>query len=105
MSNQRISRRRFLQTSSMAATAVAGSQFGRRALWAAETAASTPLGEFSYGDVLMASDLHEAQLHNTQSVLMDLSDDSLLKPLRAMSGMPAPGEEMGGWYQYVPEFD
>jgi DUF1680 family protein len=102
-----LSRRRFLQTTSLAATAAVGSRLGSRALWAAETTAAAPLAEFGYGDVLMASDLHEAQLHNTHSVLMDLSEDSLLKPLRAMSGMPAPGEELGGWYQYVPapEFD
>src|ERR1700677_3599919 len=105
MSRPPISRRKFLRTSSFAATAAVGSRFGSRALWAAETSAAAPLAEFGYGDVLMASGLHEAQLHNTHSVLMDLSDDSLLKPLRAMSGMPAPGEELGGWYEYVPEFD
>jgi hypothetical protein len=105
MSRPHISRRKFIQTTSLAATAAAGSRFGPRALWAAETSAAAPLAEFGYGDVRMASDLHEAQFHNTHSVLMDLSDDSLLKPLRAMSGMPAPGEEMGGWYQYVPASD
>ncbi len=98
----RLSRRKFLQTTTLAATAAAGSHLGARSLWAAETNTSAPLTEFGYGDVLMASDVHESQLHNTHSVLMDLSDDSLLKPLRAMSGMPAPGEELGGWYQYVP---
>ncbi|HTP69280.1 MAG TPA: beta-L-arabinofuranosidase domain-containing protein [Dongiaceae bacterium] len=35
---------------------------------------------------------------------MNLSEDSLLKPLRAMAGQPAPGEELGGWYEYVPDF-
>jgi hypothetical protein len=50
----------------------------------------------------MASDLHESQLMNTHAVLKALSDDSLLKPFRQMSGMPAPGEDLGGWYQYDP---
>jgi hypothetical protein len=36
---------------------------------------------------------------------MELSEDSLLKPLRAMSGLPAPGAEMGGWYLYDPDYD
>ncbi len=53
------------------------------------------LSEFSYADVLVASDLHESQLMTTHAVLMALSEDSLLKPLRAMSGMPAPGEDAG----------
>src|SRR5581483_3542682 len=53
----------------------------------------------------MASDLHESQLLNTHAVLMALSDDSLLKPFRQMSGMPAPGDDLGGWYHYDPDYD
>jgi DUF1680 family protein len=73
--------------------------------WGAEPLSGAPLAEFSYGDVSMASDPHESQLINTQSVLMALSEDSLLKPFRQMSGMPAPGEDLGGWYQYNPDYD
>ena len=36
---------------------------------------------------------------------MNLSEDSILKPLRQMSGQPAPGEELGGWYLYNPDYD
>jgi DUF1680 family protein len=71
----------------------------------AQTSGTAPLAEFSYGDVLMASDLHESQLMNTHSVLMALSEDSLLKPFRQMSGMPAPGEDLGGWYRYDPDYN
>jgi len=63
------------------------------------------LSEFGYGDVSIASDLPESQLMNTVAVLMALSDDSLLKPLRQMSGLPAPGEDLGGWYHYDPDYD
>lgn len=63
------------------------------------------LHEFNYGDVTFDAGLHDQQLHESISVLMSLSDDSLLKPLRAMSGQPAPGEELGGWYLYDPNFD
>jgi hypothetical protein len=63
------------------------------------------LTEFGYGDVTLDSELHNAQLSENIAVLMSLSDDSLLKPLRAMSGQPAPGEELGGWYWYDPKFD
>ncbi len=65
----------------------------------------SPLSEFNYGDVIMSSEPHETQLRETQAVLMSLSDDSLLKPLRQMSGMPAPGENLGGWYEYDPHYD
>ena len=36
---------------------------------------------------------------------MGLNEDSLMKPFREMSGMPAPGEELGGWYMYKPDYD
>ena len=36
---------------------------------------------------------------------MELSEDSLLKPMRQMAGQPAPGAELGGWYLYDPNYD
>ena len=36
---------------------------------------------------------------------MGLSDDSLLKPFRQMSGQTAPGEDLGGWYHYNPDYE
>src|SRR4051794_27517554 len=73
--NWSMSRRRLLQ---IGALATAGSFGGRATAWADERRATGPLAEFGYGAVSMASDAHEAQLRNTQSVLMSLSDDSLL---------------------------
>lgn len=64
-----------------------------------------PLEQFGYGDVVFDSGLHEKQLQETHSVLMELSDDSLLKPLRQMVGQPAPGEDLGGWYHYDTDYD
>ncbi len=63
------------------------------------------LSEFGYADVSLSSDLHESQLLETHAVLMALSEDSLLKPLRQLSGMPAPGEDLGGWYSYDPDYN
>jgi len=57
---------------------------------------------FGYGDVELTSEAHEKQLERTLNVLMGLSDDSMLKPLREMSGLPAHGEDLGGWYHYEP---
>src|ERR1700727_3367448 len=99
------SRRQFLQSSSLAAAAITSSGLWNRPAWAADSSHPALLSEFSYGDVLMASDLHESQLMTTHAVLMALSEDSLLKPLRQMSGMPAPGEDLGGWYDYDPGYD
>jgi len=63
------------------------------------------LQEVEYAQVRLTGPDHLAQLQNTHTVLMGLSDDSLLKPFRAMVGQPAPGEELGGWYQYIPDYD
>jgi uncharacterized protein len=102
---RQVSRRRFLQTSSFAAAAVAGNGLWTHAAWSAETPSAPILSEFSYGDVILSSDLHESQLMTTHAILMALSEDSLLKPLRQMSGLPAPGEDLGGWYDYDPDYD
>jgi hypothetical protein len=100
-----ISRRRFAKLSAAAAGAVAG-----RRLWLANAAAETriarrALAEFGYGDVTITSALHEVQLHETHEVLMNMSEDSLLKPFRQMAGQPAPGADLGGWYNYDPNYD
>jgi hypothetical protein len=101
-----ISRRGFLETSSLAALGVAaGGRLSARAASNSATSKVAPLSEFGYGDVSLASDPHESQLRETHAVLMALSEDSLLKPFRQMSGMPAPGEELGGWYNYDPAYD
>ena len=100
-----ISRRQLLQTGSLAAVAVAGVGMRSYGAWGASPAMHSPLAEFGYGDVSIASDPHESQLFNTLAVLMALNEDSLLKPFRQMSGMTAPGEDLGGWYQYNPDYD
>jgi DUF1680 family protein len=60
------------------------------------------LGEFDYGDVDLAPGLAQNQFEHTQSILMSLNEDSLLKPWRLRAGLPAPGPELGGWYDELP---
>jgi uncharacterized protein len=100
-----ISRRRFLGSSVLAGVGVAGRGLLSPEAWAVDPRTAEPLEEFAYGNVLLASEVHEAQRMNTQSVLMALDEDSLLKPFRQMSGMAAPGEDLGGWYTYNPDYD
>lgn len=100
-----ISRRKFAKFSLMTAGAMAS-----RKLWVPQTFAATsplanPLAEFGYGEVTITSAIHEAQLSNTHDVLMNLSEDSLLKPFRQMAGQAAPGADLGGWYNYDPNYD
>ncbi|HEY3973528.1 MAG TPA: beta-L-arabinofuranosidase domain-containing protein [Candidatus Sulfotelmatobacter sp.] len=110
-----LSRRRFLQSAALASTAsllpglrqsaLAFPSYGASLSGASSSIRSTPLDEFSYGDVVLHSELHEEQLKQTLSVLMELNDDALLKPFRAMAGQSAPGEDLGGWYRYDPDND
>ena len=64
-----------------------------------------PLREFGYGDVSISSELHERQFRDSQEVLLNMSEDSLLKPFRQMAGLAAPGADLGGWYVYDPNYD
>jgi hypothetical protein len=100
-----ISRRGFLRAGTFVAAAASGEGLWRNLAWGESVPADGPLGEFGYGDVLLSSELHETQLRETHAVLMSLDEDSLLKPFRQMSGLPAPGENLGGWYDYDPDYD
>jgi DUF1680 family protein len=64
-----------------------------------------PLSEVGYQQVRVKSAPHLAQLENTHGILMDISNDSLLKPLRMMAGLDAPGEDLGGWYGYRADYN
>ncbi len=87
------SRRSFLQSVSLAGAVNSSLLAG------AEIPA--PLEEFGYGDVELASGPAQKQFEQTQSVLLSLNEDSLLKPWRLRAGLPAPGPGLGGWYDEV----
>jgi hypothetical protein len=98
-----LSRREFLHSLSLVA---AGAAFSGCSTPRKSDASQglPPLAQFDYGDVELASELHEKQLEQSRAVLMDLNEDSMLKPLRQMSGLPAPGDDLGGWYHYKPGY-
>jgi DUF1680 family protein len=100
--SRRISRRAFVQSTSLA---TAGAVTSHLKFPVAVETSARPLEELGYGDVTLTSELHEKQLHETHTVLMELSEDSLLKPFRQMAGQPAPGADLGGWYHYDPDYD
>jgi DUF1680 family protein len=93
-----LSRRLFLQSLGLTGAAVCSPPW----LFADDSSGRTCLDEFSYGDVELAPGLAQTQFEQTQAVLMSLNEDSLLKPWRLRAGLPAPGPELGGWYDEVP---
>lgn len=56
------------------------------------------LSPFPYGAVELLSGPMKRQFDENHSFLLNLSEDRLLKIYRQRTGLPAPGEDMGGWY-------
>ena len=100
------SRRAFLKTS---AALAAGSAVLRNAQAfaapAAITTTATPLTQFDYKDVQLLDGPMLVQFQQNHALFLSLNEDSMLKPFRQLSGMPAPGEDLGGWYSPSPLFD
>ena len=44
------------------------------------------------------------QFDRNHAFFLALSEDSLLKPFRQKAGLPAPGDDMGGWYTFYADF-
>jgi DUF1680 family protein len=95
-----VGRRTFLKaaTATTAATCVA------RVLpvWAAadtgSVTVSTPLATFPYADVQLLEGPMKRQFEENHARFLNLDTDRLLKVFRQVAGLPAPGEDMGGWY-------
>src|SRR5271169_3143813 len=100
-----ISRREFVRRAALLSVALSVPGPHLFAASVDPTANAGPLQTFDYGDVTLNRGLHQQQLNNTHAVLMALNEDGLMKPFRAMSGLPAPGEDLGGWYMYKPDYD
>jgi DUF1680 family protein len=63
------------------------------------------LREFSYGQVTLTEGPLAAMARRLRRHYLALDEDRLLKVYRQRAGMPAPGRDMGGWYDadgFVP---
>ena len=95
-----ISRRGFLQAAGVLA---ASAYTARSAPSLAATARGQvvihpPLSTFSYSDVQLLDGPMKRQFEENHARFLHLDDDRMLKVFRQMAGLPAPGEDMGGWY-------
>ena len=93
------SRRSFLASAGLTACVTT---FASRPALSDEEQIARPLDEFNYGDVELAPGRLQTQFEQTRSVLLGLNEDSLLKPWRLRAGLPAPGPDLGGWYDELP---
>jgi DUF1680 family protein len=93
-------RRNFLK----ATTALTAASYAARVMpaWAADgrgsVAITTPLETFPYADVELLAGPMKRQFEQNHALFLNLDDDRLLKVFRQVAGLPAPGEDMGGWY-------
>ena len=60
--------------------------------------AGTKLSPFTYGQVQLLPGPLKRQFDQNHTFFLNLNEDRLLKIYRQRTGLPAPGENMGGWY-------
>ncbi|MFZ0759610.1 MAG: beta-L-arabinofuranosidase domain-containing protein [Candidatus Sulfotelmatobacter sp.] len=98
--NLAVSRRTFLK----GATAATAATYAVRSIpsWASPdpgaVAVHTPLTTFAYSEVELLEGPMKRQFQQNHARFLNLDDDRLLKVFRQNAGLPAPGEDMGGWY-------
>src|ERR1035441_8635666 len=71
----------------------------------AVTESREPLRQFDYADVQLTGGPFAEQYDILHAHYLALSNDRLLKAYRQRAGLPAPGSDMGGWYDltgFVP---
>jgi hypothetical protein len=98
----RVTRREALRQGTGAALGI----FSGYAL-AAGTAKPDLLSQFQYGEVQFPSGPLARQFDQNRETLLNLSEDTLLRPYRIREGLPAPGKDLGGWYDtnaFAPGF-
>ena len=71
----------------------------------ANVAIAPALNQFEYGEVELLEGLMRQQFDVNHAFFLALNEDMLLKPFRERAGQPAPGDDMGGWYDNSAEFD
>ena len=69
-----------------------------------EPAVFPPLSSFGYSDVQLLDGPFRRQFDQNHDVFLHLDEDAVLKPFRQRSGLPAPGPDMGGWYDNATDF-
>jgi uncharacterized protein len=96
-SNRGIPRRNFMQGIAAAAAVWHGTA-SRFSEGQTTTSSREKLWPFPYSDVKLTGGPLKAQWDRIHAFYLKLDEDRLLKVYRKRAGLPAPGEDMGGWY-------
>jgi hypothetical protein len=66
---------------------------------------ATMMRPAGYADVTLLDGPMLEQFQSTHRTLLAMDEDALLKPFRQAAGLPAPGEDLGGWYNWVKRYN
>jgi DUF1680 family protein len=98
------SRRTFLKTGAAIAAAALATPRSTFAAIGSDPAITPALSQFGYGDVELLEGPLRQQFQTNHAFYQALDEDMLLKPFRKGAGLPAPGDDMGGWYDWSDDF-
>lgn len=96
-----VDRRLFLKLSSAAAAGACVGAVPLTATGHTANSSNVPLTTFKYGDVQLLDGPMKQQFDYHHNLFLNLDEDSMLKVFRQKAGMPAPGKDMGGWYDLI----
>jgi DUF1680 family protein len=103
---KRKSRRQFLATTAVStAGLLAMRSIPAWARPAATAQITPPISLFGYSQVQLLDGPFKVQFEQNHETFLNLNEDGLLKPFRQREGLPAPGPDMGGWYDNADDFN
>ena len=99
-------RRQFLKSAAISTTGLIGVRSFRGWARPSVTASITPpLSVFGYSQVQLLEGPFRRQFDQNHKLFLNLDEDGLLKPFRKRQGLPAPGHDLGGWYDDADDFN
>jgi DUF1680 family protein len=100
------SRRQFLGSAALSTAGLVAARSLPAWAHAEGTTVVTPaISLFGYSQVQLLDGPFKTQFEQNHKLFLGLNEDGLLKPFRQREGLPAPGPDMGGWYDNGDDFD
>ncbi|SEF54602.1 hypothetical protein SAMN05421819_0373 [Bryocella elongata] len=101
-----MNRRHFVQSASVFSAAALLQTRGvpARATVPASTTRPTKLQQLDYSQVELLNGPMKQQFDQNHAFFLRLDNDRMLMPFRLAAGLPAPGDDMGGWYAWTKIF-
>lgn len=100
------SRREFLKSAGVSTAGVlAVRSLPAWARWPATLPIVPRLSVFGYSSVQLLEGPFRTQFEQNHHLFLHLDENGMLKPFRQRQGLPAPGPDLGGWYDNADDFN